>query len=140
MASGNKGSNVPAARPAELDQATIQRLLDQQARDTEVKRAELELRTQELRHTSAHAEKILGAQERDREAERLHERKKTKYRLAFSAFCVAALIGLVVAGMYFNKDQLVGDILKVLAGAIAGALGGYGYSKVRKPQDDDGPR
>lgn len=111
-------------------------MLEQQARETDVRRLEVDLRLQELKHSSAHAEKILGAQERDREAERSHERKKTRYQLAFAGFCVLALVALIVAGMFLNKDALVGDILKVLAGAIAGALGGYGYSKVESRRDD----
>lgn len=92
---------------------------------------------QELRNNSAHAEKILGAQERDREAERVHERKKDKHRYGFAALCVVLLVTLIVGGMYFNKDALIGDILKVLGGAIAGALGGYGISRIEPRQKAD---
>ena len=127
-----------APKAAPMSDETFTMLLAQQARETEVRRAEIDLRMHELKNNSAHAEKILGAQERDREAERHHERRKTQYRLAFSGFCVVMLVGLVVGGMYMDKDALVGDILKVMAGAIAGALGGYGYSQSKQktgPED-----
>ncbi len=122
-------ASVPAKRP-ELSDEAVGKLIEQQARETEVRKLEVDLRLQELRHTSAHAEKILGAQERDREAERNHERRKERAKLIFAAFCILALVALVVLGMYLGKDELISDILKVLGGAIAGALGGYGYSKV----------
>jgi len=136
MANNGKNS-LTGHRPPELDSATIQKLIEQQARDTELRRLELDLRAQELKHTSAHAEKILGAQERDREAERVHERSKAKYRFLFATFCIGCLICLVIAGMYLDKDQLVGDVLKVLTGAIAGALGGYGYSRIQMTSSAD---
>lgn len=122
--------------PVPLDPATIGLMVEQQARETEVRRAELELRSLELKHNSAHAEKILGAQERDREAERSHERKKARYVLLLAGFCVVVLVALVLAGMWLGKDALVGDILKVLGGAIAGALGGYGWARARSGSAD----
>jgi cation transport ATPase len=139
MATENKSPRPVAVKPPPVSDETVQLLLQQQARETEVRRAELDLRAQELRNNSAHAEKILGAQERDREAERRHERSKAQYRLWFAGFCVLMLVGLVVGGMYLNKDQLVGDILKVLAGAIAGALGGYGYAQSKPPKQTEDP-
>lgn len=135
---GKTPSRAVAPKAAPVSDEALAMLLAQQARESEVRRAEIDLRLQELKNNSAHAEKILSAQERDREAERHHERRKTQYRLAFAGFCVVMLVGLVVGGMYLDKDALVGDILKVMAGAIAGALGGYGYSQAKQksaPED-----
>jgi cation transport ATPase len=136
VANPNKANAAPVVRQANLAPETIDRMVEQQMAETEVRRLELDLRMQELKHTSAHAEKILGAQERDREAERSHERKKNRYHLLFAGFCVLLLVGLIVAGMHMGKDALISDILKVLGGAIAGALGGYGFSKAEASRKD----
>jgi len=130
---------APRRRGPDVSDETFRLMVEQQGRETEVRKAEIDLRLQELKNNSAHAEKILGAQERDREAERVHVRKSIQTKLLFAGFCVLLLVGLIVAGMYMGKDALISDILKVLGGVVAGALGGYGYSRIESKsgsQDD----
>jgi len=134
MSSNNR--NAPAKLP-EFSEETFTKLLEQQARETEVRKLEVDLRLQELKHNSAHAEKILGAQERDRNSERDHERSRERSKLIFAAFCAALVIALLVFGIYMGKDALVNDLVKILGGMIAGALGGYGYSKAHSPRTKD---
>lgn len=129
MAGNNGNRNMPA-KVSELSDESLAKLLEQQARETEVRKMEVDLRLQELKYNSAHAEKILGAQERDRNSERDFDLRKERGKLWFAAFCIALLVALILLGMYMGKDVLISDLLKVLGGVIAGALGGYGYSKV----------
>lgn len=128
---------VANIKAPEFSDDTLAQMLQQQSKEAEVRLAEVELRHQELKYTSGHAEKILGAQERDRQGEREHERKKELQNLLFSAFCVVLLVAMIIIGMYLGKDELISDILKVLGGAIAGAVGGYGFSKIHtKPEQE----
>ena len=124
-------------KPPAVSEETVGRMLEQQQRETEVRRQELDLRAQEMRYNSAHAEKILGAQERDREAERSHDRKKVSYLLLFAGFCILLFVALVLIGMYMGKDNLVQDFMKVVGGIVAGAFGGYGLAQGKKKKETE---
>lgn len=129
---GQTNSKLPA-----LSEETIKQLIVQQGHEAQLRGTELQIRKQELEYQSKHATDILGAQERDRENERKHDRKKEHAKLIFAAFCVIVLVSLIALGMYLGKDALVNDILKVFGGLVAGALGGYGYSKVETKKKEE---
>ncbi|WP_431113114.1 hypothetical protein [Variovorax paradoxus] len=90
---------------------------------------EMDLRIRELDNNTAHAEKILLTQERDRQNERLHVFRRDIVKICLIGFGVLALVVVMLVGMYLNKDALVSDILKIVSGAVLGALGGYGLGK-----------
>lgn len=120
----------PPVRPPELSQEAILKLVEQQSKETDVRMAEIDLRSQELKYNSAHAEKILGAQERDRNAEREFELEKERAKLIFAIACIALVSIIIIFGMYMDKDALVADIVKIFSGAVLGMIGGYGYARV----------
>lgn len=138
----NRVPVVQASKPLQLTEETVKLLVEQQGREAELRTKELEVRLQELRNNSAHAEKVLGAQERDLADERAHVRGVLRDRLAFAGVTIVAIIGLICVGMYLGKDALVSDLIKVIGGAVAGALGGYGWARAHdtkgnSPQQDD---
>ena len=120
----------PPVRPPELSQEAILKLVEQQSKETDVRMAEIDLRSQEWKYNSAHAEKILGAQERDRNAEREFELEKERAKLIFAIACIALVSIIIIFGMYMDKDALVADIVKIFSGAVLGMIGGYGYARV----------
>ena len=120
----------PPVRPPGLSQEAILKLVEQQSKETDVRMAEIDLRSQELKYNSAHAEKILGAQERDRNAEREFELEKERAKLIFAIACIALVSIIIIFGMYMDKDALVADIVKIFSGAVLGMIGGYGYARV----------
>jgi hypothetical protein len=128
--------NLPAPRPLEFSESTLNKILDQQVREAELRETELGLRAQELQVSSAHAEKILGVQERDRNAERDFDLKRERWRLCFAGFCVFLLVVLMLLGMYMEKDAFVNDLLKILGGLVMGAIGGYGYAKMEAGRNE----
>ena len=133
---GNALEHIPDAPLPQISEDTIKQMIAQQGREAELRSKELDLRAMELRNSSAHAEKILGAQERDREAERTHFRKSNRDRYYFLAFCGLLVIALIMWGIYMGKDQFIEDVVKVLVGGV----GGYGFAHVkgkRKPSDED---
>lgn len=134
----NRSPQVVPQRPIQLSEDTVKLMVEQQGREAELRGKELEVRLQELKNNSAHAEKVLGAQERDLADERSHIRGLLRDRLLFAAIVIFAVIALICVGMYLGKDQLVGDLVKVIGGAIAGALGGYGLAKANSSKRDRG--
>lgn len=69
-----RAQNLPTV-PNEISEDTIQNLLEVQRLELKNRSEEIQLRHRELDHNSSHAEKILQAQERDRDATRSHVRK-----------------------------------------------------------------
>ena len=129
--SGPQPPKVPAKVPA-ISEDTIQKLIEQQGKEAVLRTKELEIRQQELAYQSKHASDILGAQERDREATRTHTRKLGRDRLIFVGGLIVALLIFAGVGLYWNKDEVVKDILKMLVSAALGALGGFGAGRWTK--------
>lgn len=131
----NHANNLPAkqttARPTELSEESLSKLLDLTSRETEVRKAEIDLRLHEIQHNSAHAEKILGAQERDRVSERAHELEKTKSKYWFAGFSICLLCVIMLVAMYLGKDALLLELVKLLGAFAAGTFGGYGIGRWR---------
>lgn len=128
----NQAPLVPA-----LSEATINRLLDQQAQEATLRSQELAIRKQELDYQSKHASDILGAQERDREAQRLHTRKLWSGRLRFVGFLAVVLLAFAVWGIWRDKEAVVKDILQIVLGFAAGAMSGYGIGRAKKKSEYD---
>lgn len=135
MSGGNNKPQLPA--PRQLSDETIRALIEQQAREADNRAKELQLRTIELQQNANHAKEILNAQERDREAERVHTRKSQRDKLIFAAIIVLLLVGMMVLGLYLQQPALVRDILQTLFTLAAGAIGGYGAAKVKAKQEKD---
>jgi len=136
-APSSKPAAPVAVPPKQLSEQTIQNLLEVQSKELSLRSKEMDLRLREMDNNSAHAEKILPAQERDREAGRAHERKIGLYNTVFASLALIALAAVIVIGMFLNKDALVSDIIKIVSGLVVGAFGGYGYAKVKAQEKSD---
>lgn len=126
-------SDSPPARSSS-DEQTLQALLHLQNRELDVRTQEFSLRGKQLDNNSAHAEKMLAAQERDRIEQRKHERGVQLIKLIGWGVLLFALLAFAIYGMYLDKEAMVKDVLQIIVGAVVGALGGYGYGK-SKPKD-----
>lgn len=135
---GPKNNNIPArGAPPQLNEQTIQQLIENQSKEQALRSQELQIRAQELEYQSKHASAILSAQERDREKVREHSRRMQRGPLIATVLIVCAVLGFTAWALYMNKDAVVMDIIKVLLGFAAGSMGGYGYAKSKKKEDDD---
>lgn len=130
-------NNKVAAKPPELKQETMDRLIQLQFTEAENRKSEIQLRHEELKYNSSHAEKILSAQVHDREDERNFELKKGRSKLWFYVFCIFVLAFIIVYGIYAGKDELVNDMIKILSGLISGAIGGYGWRAIKEISKTD---
>lgn len=126
---------TPAPKPP-VTPETIDKLLDLQTIELELRVQEVNLRRQELEHSAKYAEKSLAAQLEDRKDERQYQRSQTRTR--FIAVGVFAVIVLVFAGyaLYLNKDAIVLEVVKIVGSFAAGAFGGYAYARNRPTQTD----
>lgn len=124
-----------------ISEETLKTLLDVQKQELTLRGKEFEIRLKEIEHNSSHAEKILQTQERDRASERHHQRCLDRNRHIAAGIALFLLVAVIVVGMYLNKDDLVGDIIKIVGGLVTGAIGGYGYAvskhKRQEKETDD---
>jgi ABC-type siderophore export system fused ATPase/permease subunit len=121
-----------ASPPRELSEDTVNRLLKAQTMELQTRSEELKLRHRELDHNSAHAEKILNAQERDRNNTRKHIRRVNYANLAFAILVIVVVAVLIGTAMVLDKDALAADLLKISVSVAAGAVGGYGLARSRQ--------
>jgi len=121
----------------DLSEETVKRVFDIQLLEVRNRAEELQLRNKELEHNSAHAQEILHAQERDRNAARVHIRKLRYVNLIFAALATVLVASLVTAAMMLDKDELAADLLKITISLAAGAVGGYGFARSRRYDTDD---
>lgn len=128
--------NLPSP-PRELSEETVQGLLEVQRMELQTRSEELKLRHRELDHNSSHAEKILNAQERDRNDTRKHIRRVNYANLVFAVLVIIVVAALVGTAMVLNKDALAADLLKISISLAAGAVGGYGFARSRQQLKND---
>lgn len=118
-----------ASRLPQLTEETVKHLLEVQAKELQLRSKEMDLRLRELDNNSAHAEKMLAAQERDRDKERHHSLSLRRDQLVFVGVLVVGLLLFSAYGVSVGKESLVKDVLQIVLGGVAGALGGYGYGR-----------
>ena len=87
--------------------------------------AEMALRKQLDDHQYEFALASLQAQERDREAERAHNRISQKNALWFFAGTGFVILIITIAAFCLNKEQFLLECIKYLA--VGGGGGGIGY-------------
>ena len=120
-----------------LNKETVDQLIQLQFTELGNRKSEIQLRHEELKYNSLHAEKILDAQVKDREDERKFELKKGHSKLCFYAFCIVVLTSLIAYGIYLGKDAFVTDVIKILSGLVTGAIGGYGFRVIKEKSKDN---
>jgi len=114
-----------------LSEETINRMLNAQAKEHEIRLRELDIRQQEANAQAAFAHKMLQTQASDRDNERNHAHREHKMRLAFgAAFLLISLLFLAfIAWRGFASEAL--DVAKMVVSCAVGAVGGYGYRVIQ---------
>lgn len=120
----------------QLSESTIQRMLDVQESKISLELKQAEISLAEIDHNRKIADKSIEAQAEDRKDERQVLKDMQKHRLWFGGFSLVACIAFILMALHMNKDALVLDLVKVLAGFAAGA-GAASYFGKRKRQDSD---
>ena len=126
--------SVPKATAPQLD-----RFLDLQTQDLNLRAREMDLRLQELNNAHNFSEQALSAQLQDREAERRHRRGEQHSWYIFVGLLVLVLLITMLASLFLDKDEFARELLKALLYVAPAGAGGYFYGKHReKKQEGDG--
>lgn len=122
------------AKSPQLSDETINRMLATQAEDQKIKVRELEIRQQELRAQAEFAHKMLQAQVGDRSDERKHIKTLQTQRFVASGVVLLVMILFLGFGLWLGYADQVFEFAKILASALIGAFGGYGYKSHKDKQ------
>ena len=106
---------------------SIDRFLEVQSREIDIR--EKELRLQEIELTQNHELALKSVDANDKFVNRLPDERRKDWLYRAGIFLVFVLVALGAIGYLFhiNESELASDLLKVLFGAIFGATGGYGF-------------
>ncbi|RMD57349.1 hypothetical protein D6833_14045 [Candidatus Parcubacteria bacterium] len=122
----------------------INRVLENQAAEIEIRRQELDLRRQELdlqreemAATYKNAQYMVEAQLKDREQERNHEHRLLRNFFTFVGIMIFLLLLFLAYAIHADKEQIAMEIVKAIIYLAAGALGGYGLSRARHRENGE---
>ena len=124
--------------PIPLEPATIERLIQNQTTELELRRMEMDLHHQQDNHSFEFSKASLEAQIQDRKDDRRfqqHQQRNTYLLAAWVAAIVLCAIGLA---MWLNKEQVAMEVIKSIVLLVSGGGIGYGIGRHRaKTSDED---
>ena len=134
MTENNQNNVVPDG----LTPDVVKTLLENQAKELELKAIELALQKQQDYHGFEFGKSALLAKIEDRKLQRNHQLsvKKSTYKLVI----ILALIisAIVLYAIYSNNSPIAMEIIKAIVYLVGGGLGGYGVAKANStPKDSD---
>ena len=143
MAKQNKKhTNVPTQQtphtePHPPSPKMIERFLDLQQQELQLRTEELSIRAQQENNRKSIAESSISANLQDRNNERSHLERKSK--ILFCGATIIILIMVIFAGyaLYSGKEAIVMKLVEIGAIFIAGFAGGYGYKASKQPKGQD---
>lgn len=115
-----------------LDPGTIERIVDNQTREIELRAREIDLRQQEDRHSFEYAQAALSAQVQDRTHQRSFQLQQRKYSYQLAAFVATLIVASVIASVWLGENQVAMEIVKSVVLLLGG--GGAGYAVGRHQQ------
>lgn len=130
-------NDAGAGVPQSLQPKVIADLVENQKRDLEIRAAELQLKAQQDKHGFDHAQRVLDAQVKDRQAHREFAVKYAWHRYVFvGVIVVAALVFLAVLALC-GHGAIAVEILKAATYIAAGAVSGFFYGKSKVDREPD---
>jgi hypothetical protein len=128
----------PEATPQHTALANVIRTLtESHAKETEVKKHELEVRSQEIAANERIAMKSIDAQERSHCDNRVQYNKHLIHRYVFILAGGAIIAGFTIAMMMNGGKDIILEIVKVTLAVATGAYGGFHAGKSKKAPDDE---
>lgn len=130
---------APLAGPAADLDATVRaasQFLELERQRVELGRAQVVQQQIDGQRAHEYALALLAAQERDLKDRRRAEAGNGRLGFIFLLVLVVALVSLAAYALSLGKDAFLLDVVKVIAGALAG--GGVGYGIGRGKREGDG--
>ena len=105
-----------------------------------MKKRELDLEKQNNENQFEYAKRALEVQAQDLELQRAHEVSVSTTRYVFAGALVVAVLSFLAFTVYTGKERFAEDLIKIMAGALAGGAGGYSYGRRDRSEDSHGQK
>jgi hypothetical protein len=115
--------------PSHLSPQIVEQLVSNQARDLELRAADLSLQQQKDANGFTYAMKALEAQAADRKDERVHKCRMKDRVLLFSLLIAVILCSLIGFCLSSGHEAIAVEIIKMVSYIGVGVFGGYGIGK-----------
>lgn len=116
--------------------SVLRNLTEVQAKDSEVRKHELEVRSQEIASNERIACKSIEAQERSHLDNRAQYNKHLIHRYAFVLLGALIVSGFTIIMMMNGGKDVIIEIVKITLAAGAGIFGGFHAGKNKKDADE----
>lgn len=115
----------------------VQAIAESQAKEVELKRQELHIRSQEIASNERIAMKAIEAQERFHIDDRVQYNKHSVHRYVYIILTVLLVCAFTLIMVMNGGKEVIVEVLKMALAAATGAFGGYHAGKSRKEQTDE---
>lgn len=122
---------------SDLQPQVLAEFVENQKRELEIRATEVQLKSQQDKHGFEHAQRVLDAQVKDRQAQREFAVKYAWHRYVFVGFIVIAALAFLATLTLKGHGALAAEILKASVYLAAGAISGFFYGKSKKPEESD---
>lgn len=120
----------------EILMSVLRNITEAQAKDSEVRKLELEVKSEEIASHERVAMKSIDAQERSFIDNRTQYNKHLIHRYIFIAVLTVVIGAIAIAMIMNNAKDVIIDSLKLVLAFGSGAFGGF-YAGKSKKQDPD---
>lgn len=133
----NPRGQQPAKPSAPLSPELIEKFLDAQKEDLQLRVKQLALDTQREENNRHIAQTAIDAQVKDRENERGHIERRAKIIFFGSAALVIIILVFCGFALFIGKESVVLKIAEIGIIFAAGFTSGYGVKTARTPKKED---
>lgn len=114
-----------------LPEKVLQKFIENQAEEIKLRAQEIELRRQTDKNSFEYAKLALEAQAKDLQSQRDTSKNSQTHQYFFITAITAITLVFILIALYFNKDQIVMEIIKAVIYFGGGGASGYVYGKYR---------
>lgn len=115
----------------------VQTITESQAKEVEVKKQELEIRSQEIASNERIALKSIEAQERSHADNRLQFNKHLTNKYIYLILVLLIICAFTIVMVMQGGKEIIIEAFKMVLAAATGAFGGYHAGKNKKPGPDE---
>lgn len=132
---GNRQVAQPQQQSLSAD--TIDKFLDNQRHELDIKAKEVELQRTANQHSFEYSKIALEKEAADRNTHRAFLRQCRRDTYLFVSGLVFLILTIIGYSLWLGKDAIALEIIKAVIFLISGGAGGYALGRKSKKQDDD---
>ena len=128
---------IAQAQQQSLTADTIDKFLDNQRLELDIKAKEIELQRTAEQHSFEYSKSALDKEAADRNTHRAFVRQCRRDTYLFVSGLVVVVSGIIGYSLWMGKDEIAMEIIKAIIFLLSGGAGGYAIGSKHKRNDDE---